>query len=99
MKLDKLHVDQFRAGVVRERLSVTSVFPGVAGDSVAPANSARGQDDGFRFKNLESSPIPIVPECTRDAVAVLKQRDHRMLHVHFNSLMNPVFLLGSVHSM
>ena len=68
--MDKLHVNQFRAGMVGEGLSVTGVFPGVAGDSIGAPNSARSKDDGLRFENLESSAFPIVPERAGDSLAM-----------------------------
>src|SRR6266550_8956492 len=55
MKLHKLHVDQFCARVISERMAVASVFPTVAGDSVGPPNSASGQHYCFGAENLEAA--------------------------------------------
>ena len=42
MELHKFHVHQFRAGVIRERLAVAGVFPGIAGDFVGAPDAAGG---------------------------------------------------------
>src|SRR5437660_10194503 len=34
MKLNELHIDEFRSGVIRESVSITGVFPTVPGDFV-----------------------------------------------------------------
>jgi hypothetical protein len=92
MKLHKLHVNQFRAGMIRERLPVAGVFPGVAGDSISATNAAGGKHNGFRLEDLESSAFAVVAERPNDAVAVFEQRDDRVFHVDFDTLMDAVVL-------
>ena len=92
MKLHELHVNQFRAGMIGQRLAVAGVFPGVAGDFIGATNAAGGQHDGFRLENLESSALAVVAERADNAVAVLEQRDDRVLHVDFDALMDAVVL-------
>ena len=62
MKLDKLHVDQLRAGVIGERMAVAGAIPTVARDLVGLANPAGREDDRFRAKNFESAALTIVSE-------------------------------------
>ena len=81
MKLDELHVHQFRAGMIRERLAVAGVFPGIAGDFVRAPDAAGGKHDGLGLENLETSALAVVAERANDAVAVLEQRDDRVFHV------------------
>ena len=92
MKLDEFHVEQFRARVICERLSVSGIFPGVAGDSIGAANAAGCQDNCLCLEEFESSALPVITERANDAIAILKQSDHGMLHVDVDSLMNTVVL-------
>ena len=50
MELHELHVDQFRAGMIGQRLAVAGVFPGIAGDFVGSADAAGRQHDRFRLE-------------------------------------------------
>src|SRR4029077_21107688 len=92
MKLHELHVNQFRAGMICQRLPVARVFPGVAGDFIGATNAAGGEHDGFRLENLETSTLAVVAERSNNSVAVLEQRDDRVLHVDFDALMDAVVL-------
>ena len=47
MKLNELHVDQGRAGVVCERMTVAGAIPTVAGDLVSLADAASGEHHGL----------------------------------------------------
>ena len=84
MKLHELHVNQFRAGMIRQRLAVTGIFPRVAGDFIRATNAAGGEHDGFCLEDLELSPLAVVAESSSNAVAVFEQRDDRVLHVDFD---------------
>src|SRR5258708_4743499 len=92
MKLDELHVDQLRTRVISERLPVPRIFPGVTSDLISAPNSSRRQHNRFSMKNLESPAFAVVAECTCDPVPILQQSHDRVLHVHIDSLMDPVIL-------
>jgi hypothetical protein len=92
MKLNELHVDQFRPGVIRERMTVAGIFPTVAGDLVGAADAAGGEHDGLCFENLEASALALVGQNSGHPLAVLEQRDHRVFHVHVDALVNAVIL-------
>ena len=92
MKLHELHVQQFRAGVIGERLAVAGVFPGIAGDLVGAPDAAGGDHHGLGLENLETAAFAVVAERAGDAVAVLEQRDDRVFHVNVDALMNAVVL-------
>src|ERR1700757_3816468 len=62
MKLNEFHVDEFRTGLVRERVSIASVFPTVAGDFVSATDPTGGQNYSFGPKNFETPSLAFVPE-------------------------------------
>src|SRR6266513_4096660 len=97
MKLHKLHVNQFCARVISERMAVASVFPTVAGDSVGPPDSASGQHHCFGAENLEAPTFAFVAKCPDHAVAVFKKRKNRVLHVDIDSTMHTVILQSPNH--
>ena len=73
VELDELHVEQFGARMIGERVAVAGAFPGIAGDLVRAAQAARCDDDGLGLENLEAAALAIVAERADDAVAVLEQ--------------------------
>ena len=73
MKLDKFHVDQLRAGVISERVSVTGVLPAVARDFVSAPNSASGKNDGFSAEDFEAAAFTLVTKRSDHAFAFLQQ--------------------------
>ena len=70
MKLNELHVDEFRTGLVRQRVSISSVFPTVARDFVRATDSARGQYHSFGAENFETPSLALIAERAYDTVAV-----------------------------
>src|SRR5438105_8927821 len=70
MKLDKLHVDQFRARVIRQRMSVAGVFPAVAGNFVGASNSAGGEYDCFRPENFEATALAFIAKSANRAISI-----------------------------
>ena len=92
MKLHELHVHQFRAGVIRERLAVAGVFPGIASDFVGAPDAAGGKHNGLCLENFETPALAVVAKRADDAVAILEQRDHRVFHVDVDALMDAVVL-------
>src|SRR2546423_106402 len=92
MELDELHVDQLRAGVVTERMSVARVFPTVARDFVGAPDPAGRQDDRFRAENHEPAALAIVTKRADDAVPFLEERQNRPFHVNVDPLMHAVVL-------
>ena len=52
MKLNELHVDQFRAGVIGERMAVAGAFPTVARDLVGSPDAAGRENDRFGAEKL-----------------------------------------------
>src|SRR4029453_16104154 len=97
MKLHELHVDEFCASVVRERVAVASVFPTVAGDSVRPSNSASSQHYGFGAKNFEASALTFVTKRSDHTVAVFEERKNRVLHIDVDALVHAVILQSANH--
>ncbi len=97
MKLDELHVDQFRAGVIRERVPVACIFPTVARDFVGPANAAGGKHDRFCFENSETTALAFVTERADDALVVFEQSENGVLHVNLDALMHAVVLQRPDH--
>jgi hypothetical protein len=73
MKLNEFHIDEFRAGFVRKRVSISGVFPTVAGDFVRASNPASCKHDCFRPEDFETPSLAFVPERSCDAVAILEQ--------------------------
>ncbi len=80
VELHELHVDQLRAGVVGERLSVAGVLPGVRRHPIALADAAGGDDDGLGAEDDEAPGLAPVSERAGDPIAVLEQSGHRALH-------------------
>ncbi len=51
----------------------------------------------LRLEDLEATALALVGEHAGDAIAVLEQRDHGVLHVHVDALMDAVILQGADH--
>ncbi len=92
MKLDEFHVQQFRAGVIRERNAVAGAFPGIGRDFIRAAQTAGGKHHGLCLENPETAALAVVTERADDAVAVLEQRHDGVFHVDRDALMNAVVL-------
>src|SRR6266513_6250781 len=73
MKLNKLHVDQFRASFVRERVTVSSVFPTVTSNFISATDPTRGQHDCFRPENFETAPLAFVSKRANHAITIFEQ--------------------------
>ena len=97
MELHELHVHELGAGAIGQRLAVARVFPAVAGDLEGAADAARGQHDGFGREQLEAAALAVVSESADDAARIRQQIEDRVLHVHFDALMNAVILQGADH--
>ena len=97
MKLDELHVDEFRARMVGDRMAVAGALPTVAGDFERAPDAARREHDRLRCENLEPPALAVVSQHARDARAVLEQRDNRVLHVNVDALVNAVVLQRADH--
>ena len=70
MKLYELHVDQFRARFVSERMAIAGILPTVARNLVGAADTARREHDCFRAKNFESTALALVTECAHNTIAI-----------------------------
>ena len=92
MKLDKFHVQQFRARMIRQRNTVASAFPGIARDLVGATQSAGANHDRLSLENPETSALAIVTESADDAAAVLEQIHYGVFHVNRDTLMDAVIL-------
>src|SRR5439155_21100524 len=97
MKLDKLHVDQFRARVIRQRMSVAGVFPAVAGNFVGASNSAGGEYDCFRSENFEATALAFIAKSANRAISIFQDRQDRVFHVHVDAAVHTVILQRSNH--
>jgi hypothetical protein len=92
MELDEFHVDQFRAGAIRERVAVAGPFPTVARDLVRATDAACGHDHRLGGEDVEAAAFAIVGKHARRAAAVHQQRDHGVLHVNSHTEVNRVIL-------
>ena len=92
MELNKLHVDQFRAGLISERMTVAGIFPTVARDLVGATDSAGREHDGLGAKNLEAAAFAFVSKCADDTLTIFEQRENRVFHVNLDPLMNSMIL-------
>src|SRR5438477_9176308 len=97
MKLNELHVDEFRSGVICKSMTVTRVFPTVTRDLVSATDSAGCQHNCFGTKNFETAPLAFVSKRTDHAVAILHQRKNGVLHVHVDALVNAMILQRTDH--
>ena len=97
MKLDELHVDQFRAGVIRERVAVASAIPTIARDLVSLADSTGGQNNGLGAENFETPAFAIITECSGNPSAIGDKGKDANLHVHVDALMHAVVLQRANH--
>ena len=92
MELDELHVEQIGAGIVGQRVTVARVLPAVARDLERAPDAARCEHNRLGPKELETTALAVVRKGASDSVAVLQQPNHRALHVHVDTLMDPVIL-------
>src|SRR3982751_5294593 len=97
MKLDVLHVDQLRARMVGQRVTVARAIPAVARDLVSLPDPTGREDDGFRAKNPKPPTLAVVAECSADSAAILQQGENTNLHVNINAAVDPVILQGANH--
>src|SRR5437868_8369102 len=97
MKLNELHVDQFRAGFIGQRMSVAGVFPTVACDLVSAADAASCEHDCFGAKSSESPAFAFVSKCTDDAIAIFEEGENGMFHVNLDPLMHTMILQRPDH--
>ena len=97
MELNELHVEQFRAGMISQRVAVAGVLPTVAGDLISASDTAGGEDDGLGAEEAEAPAFPVIAEDAGDAIAVFQKRQHGDFHVEINALMDAVILEGADH--
>ena len=72
MKLNELHIDEFGTSLISQRVSISSIFPTVAGDFVGATDPTRGQHHRFGPENFETPSLAFVPERAHDAVAMFR---------------------------
>src|SRR5262249_44739813 len=97
MKLDELHVDQLRSCAIAERVTITGVFPAVAGNLVGASDAAGRQYDCLRTKNQEAAALAVVTERTDNSSVLFQQSENRTLHVHIDPPMHTVILQRPNH--
>src|SRR5581483_1167162 len=73
MKLYKLHVDQFCACRVGQRVTVAGVFPTVARNLIGPANPAGSENHRLPAENLEASSFAFVTKCAHHTIAIFEK--------------------------
>src|SRR2546423_5946575 len=78
-------------------MPIAGVVPTVARDFESSPNSPRGQDDGLGSEDFETAALALISDRAGDPIAVLKQRQHRVLHVNVDSLVNAVILERANH--
>ena len=71
MKLNELHVDEFSARLICERVSISSIFPAVACDFVGATDPTGGQHDCFRSKDFETASLAFITKRANHAFSVL----------------------------
>ena len=92
MELDELHVHQFGAGVIRERMAIAGAFPAVAGDLVGAPGAPGGQHDGRRTEHLEPAALAFVSDDAGGAAARGQEADDRELHVDVDAAVDALIL-------
>ena len=92
MKLNELHVEQFRARMIRQRNAVAGAFPGIAGHRICAAQTAGAKDNRLRFENAEATALTVVTKRADDAATVFQQRDDGVFHENRDALMDAVVL-------
>ena len=97
VKLDELHVLQFGASVVSERMAVAGVLPAIAGDLVRFADAAGCKHDRLRLKDDESASFARIGQRPGDSIAVLEETDDSVLHEDVDALVDAVILQGANH--
>src|SRR6516164_6153096 len=78
-------------------MSVTGIFPTVAGNLKSPSDSPGGQHDRLCTEQDKVSLLPVVSKGATDAVSVFHKGNHRAFHMYGNPLMNAVVLEGANH--
>src|SRR6266496_150638 len=76
------HVDELGAGLIRQRVPVPRVLPGIARDLPRLADATCGDHDRARFEHHEAAGLAEVSERAGDLPADDKQLDDRAFHVH-----------------
>ena len=97
MELDELHVLQFGAGVIGQRMAIAGAFPAIARDLVRLADATRRQDHGLRLEDEETAQLPRVSKGSRNPIAILEQADNGVFHEHIDALMDAMILQRADH--
>src|SRR5262249_1380957 len=97
MELYELHVDQIRAGVVGQRMTIACVFPTIARYLVGSPDTARCEHDSFCSEQHEPPAFPFISEGAGPEVAIFEKADESAFHVHADALMDTVILKGADH--
>ncbi|MBV6491284.1 MAG: hypothetical protein CNCCGFBP_01861 [Fimbriimonadaceae bacterium] len=97
VELHELHVDQFGACMVGQRVAVPGALPRVAGDGEGLSDPAGCDDDGLREEHHEVAMLPEVRERAADLPFRFQQRGGRAFHVELDSLVDAVVLERADH--
>jgi hypothetical protein len=97
MELHKFHVHQRRTGMVGERMTISRIFPTVAGNLVRPSNSSRRQYHSLGAEHVKSTTLAIISKRARDAPTVLQKRDDCVFHENVETKMNSMVLKSADH--
>ena len=73
MELKELHVDQLRAGVVGERLTITGVLPRIRGHLPRFSVATRRQNHSLRSENNEPARLSPVGNGAADSAVLLER--------------------------
>src|ERR1051326_5317469 len=92
MKLNEFHIDEFRASLISKRVSISGVFPAVAGDFVRPPNPTSREHDCFGTEDLEAPSLTFITKRANHSFSLFQERQNGVLHVDINSLMHAVIL-------
>src|SRR5262249_6183184 len=97
MELHELHVEHRRARLIRQRLSVSRVFPAIAGHAKGTSDAPRSQHNGLRVKDHEASSFALIGECAHAAIAIHQQLDNGRLSMNLYPLMDAMILQRADH--
>jgi hypothetical protein len=95
MELHELHVDQFGARSIRERVPIARALPTVAGNGIGASNAARRQNHGLGGKHMEAAAFTVVRQRARTSPAIEEQRDDGEFHVNGDAEVRRVVLKGA----
>ena len=97
MELYKFHIHKFSPRIISQRMSVTGIFPAIAGDLESSSNSPSGKNHRLCAEDHKPASLSCITESTGYIIAILKQRDNRAFHMHLYPLVDAMVLQSADH--